>query len=131
MEVKISAHINGWWKLVVFQRKRATVDTWVKMDIVMSTMQHLLLLLQDLLMSPRTSKFFAFFQLIFKLLFYSENAFKVALTKNGPLSVAIDASKRTFSFYSHGVFYEETCGNTMEELDHAVVGQLLIFLVIN
>lgn len=54
-------------------------------------------------------------------LFFSENAFKVALTKNGPLSVAIDASKRTFSFYSHGVFYEETCGNTLDDLDHAVV----------
>lgn len=36
----------------------------------------------------------------------SENAFKVALFKKGPLSVAIDASRRTFTFYSHGVFYD-------------------------
>lgn len=51
----------------------------------------------------------------------NENAFKVALFKNGPLSVAIDASKRSFTFYSHGVFYEETCGNKLEQLDHAVL----------
>lgn len=35
-----------------------------------------------------------------------ETAFKVALFKKGPLSVAIDASRRTFTFYSHGVFYD-------------------------
>lgn len=36
----------------------------------------------------------------------SSNALKVALLKHGPISVAIDASHRTFSFYSHGVYYE-------------------------
>lgn len=36
-----------------------------------------------------------------------ENAFKVALFKRGPLSVAIDASRKAFTFYSHGVFYDE------------------------
>lgn len=36
----------------------------------------------------------------------SANALKVALLKHGPVSVAIDASPRTFSFYSHGVYYE-------------------------
>lgn len=36
-----------------------------------------------------------------------DNAFKVALFKHGPLSVAIDASVRTFTFYSHGVYYDE------------------------
>ncbi|KAG5671826.1 hypothetical protein PVAND_002001 [Polypedilum vanderplanki] len=51
----------------------------------------------------------------------NENAFKIALYKNGPLSIAIDASKRTFSFYSHGVYYDESCGNTMDDLDHAVL----------
>lgn len=34
------------------------------------------------------------------------NALKVALLKHGPISVAIDASHKTFSFYSHGVYYE-------------------------
>lgn len=34
------------------------------------------------------------------------NAMKVALLKNGPISVAIDASHKTFSFYSHGVYYD-------------------------
>ncbi|KAL7020881.1 hypothetical protein ACKWTF_011664 [Chironomus riparius] len=50
-----------------------------------------------------------------------ENAFKVALFKHGPLSIAIDASKRTFTFYSHGVYFDEKCGNTVDNLDHAVV----------
>ena len=34
------------------------------------------------------------------------NALKVALLKHGPISVAIDASHKTFSFYSHGVYFE-------------------------
>lgn len=34
------------------------------------------------------------------------NALKVSLLKSGPISVAIDASHRTFSFYSHGVYFE-------------------------
>lgn len=37
-----------------------------------------------------------------------EEALKMAMLKHGPISVAIDASKRTFSFYSNGVFYEPT-----------------------
>jgi len=82
------------------------------------------------------------------------DALKTAVALHGPISVAIDASHRTFSFYSHGVYYEpecgeyflfrqciswlrryETCkksfdrsdinycpaGNTVEELDHAVL----------
>ncbi|XP_003494144.1 digestive cysteine proteinase 1 [Bombus impatiens] len=49
------------------------------------------------------------------------NALKVAIAKHGPISVAIDASHKTFSFYSHGVYYDESCGNTEESLDHAVL----------
>lgn len=36
----------------------------------------------------------------------NENALKLAIVKHGPVSVAIDASHRTFSFYSNGVYYE-------------------------
>lgn len=34
------------------------------------------------------------------------NAMKVALLQHGPISVAIDASQKTFSFYSNGVYYD-------------------------
>lgn len=36
----------------------------------------------------------------------NENALKFAMIKHGPISVAIDASHRTFSFYANGVYYE-------------------------
>ncbi|XP_076276388.1 C1 family peptidase 26-29-p isoform X3 [Lasioglossum baleicum] len=48
-------------------------------------------------------------------------AFKLAMAKHGPISVAIDASHKTFSFYSHGVYYDAACGNKEESLDHAVL----------
>ncbi|XP_063905776.1 digestive cysteine proteinase 1 [Zophobas morio] len=50
-----------------------------------------------------------------------ENALRLAIFKQGPISVAIDASQRTFSFYSNGVYYEPKCGNKVDELDHAVL----------
>lgn len=49
------------------------------------------------------------------------NALKMAIVKHGPVSVAIDASHKTFSFYSNGVYYESKCGNGIDELDHAVL----------
>ncbi|XP_054004066.1 digestive cysteine proteinase 1 [Hylaeus anthracinus] len=48
-------------------------------------------------------------------------ALKYAIANHGPVSVAIDASHKTFSFYSHGVYYDSACGNTEESLDHAVL----------
>nr|ARK19965.1 counting factor associated protein D [Ampulex compressa] len=51
----------------------------------------------------------------------SADALKIAIAKHGPISVAIDASHKTFSFYSHGVYYDEACGNTEDTLDHAVL----------
>ena len=33
-----------------------------------------------------------------------------AIYSKGPISVAIDASHKSFSFYSHGVYYEPECG---------------------
>lgn len=50
-----------------------------------------------------------------------ENALRLAIFKHGPVSVAIDASHRTFSFYSNGVYYDEKCGNRLDQLDHAVL----------
>ncbi|XP_046875883.1 digestive cysteine proteinase 1 [Hypomesus transpacificus] len=48
-------------------------------------------------------------------------ALKLALFKHGPVAVSIDASHRSFVFYSHGVYYEPACGNKTEDLDHAVL----------
>lgn len=42
------------------------------------------------------------------------NAFKLALTERGPLSVAIDASHLSFSFYSSGVYYEPECRSGLD-----------------
>ncbi|CAG9764807.1 unnamed protein product [Ceutorhynchus assimilis] len=51
----------------------------------------------------------------------NEQALRLAIFKHGPISVAIDASHKTFSFYSNGVYYDEKCGNTEQDLDHAVL----------
>ncbi|XP_045540360.1 digestive cysteine proteinase 1 [Papilio machaon] len=51
----------------------------------------------------------------------NENALRLAIFKHGPISVAIDASHKSFSFYSHGVYYEPKCKNKIDELDHAVL----------
>lgn len=48
-------------------------------------------------------------------------ALKLSMFTHGPISVAIDASHPSFSFYSHGVYYEPLCGNRVNELDHAVL----------
>lgn len=51
----------------------------------------------------------------------NHDALKLAIFKHGPISVAIDASHKSFVFYSHGVYYEPKCGNTVDDLDHAVL----------
>lgn len=48
-------------------------------------------------------------------------ALKVAIFRHGPISVAIDASHRSFSFYANGVYYEPECGSGEDSLDHAVL----------
>ncbi|KAF6215755.1 hypothetical protein GE061_000088 [Apolygus lucorum] len=50
-----------------------------------------------------------------------ENALRLALFKHGPISIAIDASKKTFSFYSNGVYSDPNCKSAPEDLDHAVL----------
>eukprot|EP00062_Callorhinchus_milii_P009980 gi/632954830/ref/XP_007893169.1/ PREDICTED: digestive cysteine proteinase 1-like [Callorhinchus milii] len=46
---------------------------------------------------------------------------KMAIFKNGPVSVGIDAAHRSFRFYSSGVYYEPQCGNKLWNLNHAVL----------
>ncbi|XP_055628092.1 digestive cysteine proteinase 1 [Toxorhynchites rutilus septentrionalis] len=49
------------------------------------------------------------------------DAMKVALFKHGPLSIAIDAGHKTFSYYANGIYYDPECKNKLEQLDHAVL----------
>ena len=51
----------------------------------------------------------------------SEEMLKVAIVTHGPTAVGIDASHKSFTFYSDGVYYEPQCGNKPEDLDHAVL----------
>ncbi|OXB74246.1 UNVERIFIED_CONTAM: hypothetical protein H355_011698 [Colinus virginianus] len=48
-------------------------------------------------------------------------AVKAAIYKHGPVAVSIDASHKTFSFYSNGIYYEPKCANKPGQLDHAVL----------
>lgn len=48
-------------------------------------------------------------------------ALKVALFQHGPISVAIDAAHKAFSFYANGVYYNPECGSGEDSLDHAVL----------
>jgi cathepsin L len=36
----------------------------------------------------------------------------------GPVTVAIDASHPSLTYYTSGVYYEPACGNTPDDLDH-------------
>eukprot|EP00088_Acartia_fossae_P055246 TRINITY_DN6412_c1_g2_i2.p1 TRINITY_DN6412_c1_g2~~TRINITY_DN6412_c1_g2_i2.p1 ORF type:complete len:549 (+),score=136.05 TRINITY_DN6412_c1_g2_i2:48-1694(+) len=49
------------------------------------------------------------------------DALKMAIANHGPVSVAIDASHKSLSFYSNGVYYEPDCNNNIDGLDHAVL----------
>jgi len=40
---------------------------------------------------------------------YDEEALKIALVNEGPISIAIYASLKTFAFYSNGVYYDKDC----------------------
>jgi hypothetical protein len=46
----------------------------------------------------------------------SAEALKLALFKSGPVAVSIDASHRSFVFYSHGVYYEPACGKRIRAM---------------
>lgn len=47
-----------------------------------------------------------------------EAALMDALVSSGPISVAIDASHESFRFYTQGVYFEPTCKNDVNSLDH-------------
>ncbi|ELT93269.1 hypothetical protein CAPTEDRAFT_181131 [Capitella teleta] len=46
---------------------------------------------------------------------------RAAIAFKGPISVGIDASHKSLSFYANGVYYEPACGNKPDDLDHAVL----------
>ncbi|KAH9516806.1 hypothetical protein DERF_007525 [Dermatophagoides farinae] len=46
-------------------------------------------------------------------------AMKVALYYHGPVSIGVDASQKTFTFYSHGIYYDPKCSS--KNLDHQVL----------
>jgi len=48
-----------------------------------------------------------------------EDALKVALATQGPISVAIDAGHPSFQHYNGSVYYEKKCSS--EQLDHGVL----------
>ena len=50
-----------------------------------------------------------------------EEKLKIALATQGPISIAIDAGNPSFMQYQGGVYSEPSCGNAMDELDHAVL----------
>ncbi|XP_052777162.1 digestive cysteine proteinase 1-like isoform X2 [Mya arenaria] len=52
---------------------------------------------------------------------YDQEALTFAISSNGPVSVAIDASHLSLSFYADGVYYEPQCGSDPDSLDHAVL----------
>lgn len=66
---------------------------------------------------PKSVKVNGFYNVTSK----SEDALKHALITYGPVSVSIDASQPTFTFYSHGVYYDDKCKNSPDQLDHSVL----------
>ncbi|KAF5842784.1 hypothetical protein DUNSADRAFT_5156 [Dunaliella salina] len=49
-----------------------------------------------------------------------EKAMMEAVATHGPLAISYDAADITMKYYSEGVYYRENCGNTADDLDHAV-----------
>ncbi|XP_072392909.1 uncharacterized protein [Diabrotica undecimpunctata] len=50
-----------------------------------------------------------------------EKGLEIALATLGPVTAAIDAGKETFQFYSEGIYDDPACGNTPEQMNHAVL----------
>ena len=52
------------------------------------------------------------------------DALKAAVATQGPISVAIDASHRSLSFYANGVYYEPDCGKGVNTSLHCLTSGL-------
>ena len=52
------------------------------------------------------------------------DALKAAIAAHGPISVGIDASHRSLSFYANGVYYEPNCGKDIEALSILLLPRL-------
>jgi len=57
----------------------------------------------------------------FQDLYPDETSLKTAVGTQGPIAVAIDATRPGFASYKTGVYTDPTCGNTLRSLDHAVL----------
>jgi len=52
---------------------------------------------------------------------YDAEALRLAIFENGPVTVAINANPKAFTFYSNGVFSDPSCSGKPEDLDHQVL----------
>ena len=52
---------------------------------------------------------------------YDPSALQAAIFENGPVTVAINANPKTFTFYSHGIYSDPECKGTPDDLDHQVL----------
>ena len=55
-----------------------------------------------------------------------QDALTAAIATKGPISVAIDASHKSLSFYANGVYYEPQCG----KLNFCMLGNFSYFFVV-
>jgi hypothetical protein len=57
---------------------------------------------------------------------YDQQALKFAIAHMGPVSVAIDASHKSLSFYANGVYYDPACGK-LNSIIHFTAGTIFCF----
>lgn len=50
-----------------------------------------------------------------------EEALKEAVATVGPVSIAIDVTEDKFMLYKDGVFFDDTCANGQDDLNHGVL----------
>ena len=52
---------------------------------------------------------------------FNVKALETAIFEHGPVTVAINANPRAFTFYSNGVFNDQSCTGGVNDLDHQVL----------